>query len=424
MPSSTDTGLPPATAYHRKPLRLVNGLLRISSRIGLGQADLSERGLIEAARRAAGLHFFGDESFREALRRLLHALETEADLNPLGRYLARMSLLRLLRHRLLAQDLLDRHPEILERPVVAPVVIVGLARSGTTRLHRLLASDPGFLHLKAWESVHPVPWPDSFGPGPDPRPVQVAQALRAVLYMGPQIAAVHPLGAMEVEEEVGLLQHAFSSQLFEVMNRVPSFGAWLAENDQTHAYRYMRTLLQIISWYRRDPPDRPWVMKTPQHMQDLDALLRVFPDARLVFTHRDPVQTLGSICSMTWNGMVRDTDHVDPHWIGRDWYAKVVAMLHKTQSLRDTVIDPSRQLDVHYADINRDWQAEVRRIYDWLGRDLSPAALAAMQAWLEGNRQHKHGQHHYSLADFGLDPAQVEAALHFYSDRYGIAREA
>lgn len=422
--TDANRGLPPATGYHRPPIRWLNRLLRYTGKLGLGYADLTEQGLIASARKETGLHFFGDESFREALRRLLHALEHEADLNPLGRYLARISLLRILKHRLLVTDLLDRHPEILDRKLPPPVVIVGLARSGTTRLHRLLASDERFLHIKAWESVNPVPWPGSYNSVRDPRLANVELALKIVLYLSPQIAAVHPLGTMEVEEEVGLIQHAFSSQLFEVMAKVPSFGEWLMQTDQTHAYEYMQTLMKIIGWYRGDDENKPWVMKTPQHMQDLDALMNVFPDARIVFSHRDPVKTLGSICSMTWNSIVRDTDHVDPHWVGREWLGKVQSMLHKTQHIRDEVIPSQNQIDIYYDNINRDWRAEVRRIYGWLGWELTPQALSAMQAWLEGNSQHRHGAHKYSLLDFGLDPARVDRELMFYRQRYDIPYEA
>ncbi|MBW2421703.1 MAG: sulfotransferase, partial [Deltaproteobacteria bacterium] len=285
MAMSQQSALPPATAYHRAPVRLANGALRLLQRVGVGRADLSEEGLIAAARKATGLEEFGDESFRIPMRILLRDLEDEADMNPLGRYLARMSLLRLLKDRLWAEDLFDRHPEILEREIAPPVVVVGLARSGTTRLHRLLASDRRFLHLKAWETVNPVPWPECFGVDPDPRIENIGGALKAILYMSPQIATVHPLGAMEVEEEVGLIEHAFSSQIHEVVHYVPNFANWLMANDQTYAYEYMLKLLKLIEWFRGDEPGCTWVLKTPQHMQDLDALMRVMPGARLVCNH-------------------------------------------------------------------------------------------------------------------------------------------
>ena len=420
--SAPRPGLPPASHYQRWPLRILNGILRPLNRLGIARARLDEDSLIAAARRQSGLRDFGDDSFLEPMRILLDALEREADINPLGRALTRQSLVRLLRNRLLAADLLRRHPEILDRPMPPPVVVVGLARSGTTRLHRLLAADRRFLHLKSWESIHPVPWPDSYGAAVDPRKRNIEQALKAVLYMSPQIAAVHPLGANEVEEEVGLLQHHFSSQIFEVITPVPSFAEWLMTHDQTPAYEYMVKLMKIISWFRDDPPDRPWVLKTPQHMQDLDALMAVFPDARLVFAHRDPVNTVGSICSMAWNSAVRDCNRLDPAAVAADWYRKVERMLRKTIDLRQR-IPAAQQLDVLYADIGSDWRAAVAGIYDWLGMELTGEALAGMEGWVAANAQHKHGRHRYALEDFGLDPAEVDQRLMFYRERYAIPYE-
>lgn len=419
----TKSDLPPATDYQRLPLRLLNALLRPLNRLGIWRARLDEVSLLEAARKQAGLQDFGDESFLVPMRVLLDSLEQQTDLNPLGRALTRQSIIRILRNRLMAEELCKRHPEILERPMPAPVVVVGLARSGTTRLHRLLAADSRFLHLKSWETVHPVPWPDSYGAAVDPRQKNIEQALKAVLYMSPQIATVHPLGAHEVEEEVGLLQHHFSSQIFEVITPVPAFAEWLMSHEQTAAYEYMLKLMKIINWFRDDPPDKPWVMKTPQHMQDLDALMKVFPTARLVFAHRDPVKTMGSICSMAWNSVVRDGDHPDPHVIGADWFRKVDRMLHKTIDLRDSSIARGQQFDVQYADISTDWQAVMSRLYAWLDMELTDAALAGMRTWVDTNVQHKHGAHKYALENFGLDPATVEQRFGFYRKKYGIPYE-
>lgn len=427
MSSIESGGLPPAKAYQRLPVRGLNHVLRVLNRLGLARTRLDDVSLLRAAQKATGLRDFGDERFREPMRLLLEATEEEADLNPVGRVLTRISLLRLLRNRLWAEDLLKRHPEILEREITAPVVVVGLARSGTTRLHRLLAADRRFLHLKAWESVHPVPWPESFRAReqgkPEPRIKSIEDGLKAVLYMSPQIASVHPLGAHEVEEEVGLIQHAFSSQLFEVMTHVPSFGEWLMSHDQTYAYEYMLRLLKIVSWWRGDEPGRTWVLKTPQHMQDLDALMRVFPDARLVCSHRDPIRAVGSACSMAWNSLVRDTDRVDPHWIGREWLGKTRRMLEKTLRVREEMVPAAQQIDVLYHDISVDWDGQAQKIYDFLGIELTGEARRAMDAWLAENAQHKHGAHHYRLADFGLERDEVDRELMFYRELFGIPYE-
>lgn len=416
-------GLPPATAYHRMPLRILNGFLRLANAVGVARVSFSAEALMAKARKDAGLSDFGDDRFIEPFRLLCEGLNNEANLNPTGKLLTRMSIMRLLRHRLLAEELFAKHPEILEREIKAPVVVVGLARSGTTRLHRLLAADQRFLHLKAWESVNPVPLPESFGAEHDPRIKSIEDGLKAVLYMGPQIASVHPLGAHEVEEEVGLIQHAFSSQLFEVQAHLPSFAEYLMAHDQSYAYEYMVRLMKLISWWRNDDEAKPWVLKTPQHMQDLDALMRVFPDARLVCTHRDPIKAVGSACSMTWNAIVRDTDSIDPHWIGREWLAKTDAMLRKTLQVRDTLVPAQQQIDVLYQAISGDWRSEMERIYQFLGMPLTEDALSSMQAWLDSNTQHKHGAHKYQLSDFGLSKDEVEERLSYYRERFAIPLE-
>jgi hypothetical protein len=242
--------------------------------------------------------------------------------------------------------------------------------------------------------------------------------------MSPQIATVHPLGAMEVEEEVGLIEHAFSSQIHEVIHYVPNFAKWLMENDQTYAYEYMLKLLKLIEWFRGDEPGQTWVLKTPQHMQDLDALMRVIPDARLACIHRDPIKAVGSACSMAWNAIVRDTDHVDPFWIGQEWCAKTESMLRKTLRVRDEMVPPEQQIDILYADMNADWRAVMGRIYDFAGMEFSGEAERGMEAWFDENRQHKHGTHKYHLSDFGLDAQEVDERMAFYRERFAIPYES
>jgi hypothetical protein len=419
--------LPGATAYHRKPMKLLNTVLRAVRPLGLARFDLAPDKLIASARRETGLEDFGDGTFLEPMTLLIRSLEEEADLNPIGRFMARANCLRILKHRLYAQDLLQRHPEILERDLGDPVAVVGLARAGTTRLHRLLAADDRFLHLKSWESVYPVPWPACFAARDagqtDPRITALDQALKAVLYMSPQIAAVHPLGTFEVEEEVGLIQHGFASQLFEIQARIPSFAEWLMTHDQSAAYDHLVELLKIIAWWRDDPPSKPWVLKTPQYMQDLDQLLRLFPDAKLVCPHRDPVKVVGSACSMTWNAIVRDSDSVTPDWVGREWLAKIERMLHKTLAIREGQVAPENQYDLLYADITADWQQAMTGVYDFLGLPFTDQARTGMQGWLESNRQHQHGAHRYSLADFGLSRDEVDRRLMFYRERFDIPYE-
>ncbi len=417
-----------ATDYHRTPIRLLNSVLSGASTVGFARFNMDPTVLIATAKEETGLTDFGEEGFLAPMKLLIHSLENEADLNPLGRFMNKSNILRLLKGRLYAQDLIKRHPEILSRTLPDPVVIVGLARSGTTRLHRLMASDSNFLHVKSWESVYPVPYPDCFTARAegeiDPRITAVENGLKAVLYMSPQIAAVHPLDTLGVEEEIGLIQHSFSTQLFEVQAKIPTFSEWLMTHDQTAAYEYMALLLKIISWFRNDPQNKPWLLKSPQHMQDLDALLRVFPNAKLICPHRDPVKVVGSSCSMVWNSIVRDSASVTPEWVGQEWLKKTERMLQKNLNVRAESVSEQNQYDVLYADITADWALAIQGIYDFLGRPFTSDARVAMQGWLDSHRQHQHGAHKYNLTDFGLDPQEVEQRLMFYRKRFNIPFEA
>ena len=419
--------LPRAIDYHRRPMRVLNGVLGAVRPLGLARFELDQDKLLQAARHDTGLEDFGDEAFLQPMSVLIQSLEQEADLNPIGHFLARANILRILKHRLYVQALLQQHPEILQRELGDPVVVVGLARSGTTRLHRLLAADERFLHLQSWESVYPVPWPDSFAAREagttEPRITALDQALKAVLYMSPQIAAVHPLGTFEVEEEVGLIQHGFATQLFEIQARIPTFAEWLMTHNQHAAYDYLVTLLKIVAWWRDDPPGKPWILKSPQYMQDLDELLRIFPGARLLCPHRDPVKVVGSACSMTWNAIVRDSASVTPEWVGQEWLGKIERMLRKTLEVREQQVSRENQYDLLYADISTDWQRSMQGVYGFLDMPFTDQARDSMQEWLAGNRQHKHGAHKYSLSDFGLARDEVDRRLMFYRQRFEIPYE-
>ncbi|MBT7721181.1 MAG: sulfotransferase [Halieaceae bacterium] len=415
-----------ATDYHRLPIRLINGLLRGANAAGFARFELDQRTLLDDARQATGFDDFGDERFLEPLGVLIEATRMQP-LNPLGRFLARANIQRLLQGRLQAEELFKRYPEILAREIPDPIVIVGLARSGTTRLHRLLASDPNLLHLKSWESVYPVPTQEAFAAREagtiDPRITNLDRALKAVLYMSPQIAAVHPLGTLEVEEEIGMLQYGFSTQLFEVINQIPAFAEWSMTHDQHAAYEKMVRLLKLVSWFRGDPEDKPWILKSPQHMQDLNALLHVFPNAQLLCPHRDPIKVVASSCSMAWNSLVRDNDEITPQWVGREWLTKTKRMLHKNLAERDTLATPQQQYDLRYADMTADWEHTIQGVYDFLDRPFTPEAKAGMRAWLAENQQHKHGAHKYSLDQFGLNADTVDKTLMFYRERFDIPYE-
>ena len=381
----------------------------------LPRPELLEEELVERAMRQTGLREFGDPWFRQPMRALIEAVRQEADLNPVGRTVAYVHMLKLLKERLRAEHWFAAFPEIRRRPLPPPVVVVGPMRSGTTRLHRLLAADSRFSHLRMFETICPVP-PGPARPGrgkgeyKDRRHKFASRTLRTLHLANPDTAIIHPTDPFAPEEELGLLVPTAWGMKHEAQWRVPSYGRWCEGQDATPAYRMMADLLRLNSWFRGESSNRPWLLKTPQHTMDLPALLRVFPDARLLFLHRDPAAVVGSSCSLVWNQMLVQSDRVDPSWIGREWLRKTQVKLDRMDEARGDLPD-ARMIDIHYEDMDRDWRGEMRRIYAFLGMDIGPAE-PAMADYLSGYEQESRFQRHrYKLADFGLDAGAVREQL-------------
>lgn len=406
--------------YRPRSIALLNRLGEAAPLGPLG-ARLEVDALIAAARRRSGLERFDGEEFREPLERLVDAIEREARLTATGRLITRTRLVGILKNRLRAQALFEQHPEILDEKVDAPVFIVGLQRTGTTMLQRLLAADPGLRALSSWEALNPAPLARRRWHRRDPRIVQAVRGEKGLRYLAPDFFAIHPVEAEAPEEEVILLDHTFLSTVAESVLHVPSFAAWLEQQDQTPAYRYLAKMLQLLQWQARG--DR-WILKTPHHLEWLDTLLAVFPDARIVQTHRDPVKTLASFCSMIAHGRGVFSDEVDPHEVGAHWSRKTRRQVDRAMAARDaSAAQGGGFLDVSYYDLMADPMAQVQRIYDFIGRPLDERVRGLMLASRQANPQHKHGEHRYRLEDFGLDRDQVEAGFASYRARHAIPRE-
>ena len=416
-----NASLPTPQQMKRLPHKAINLLWSALHTIGIGQITIDENALIAKARKQTGLQDFGDDDFIEPMRRMIEALQHDSQTNPLGDFFTHQNLLRLLKNRLLAEDYFKRFPEILQRDMAPPMAVVGLARSGTTRTHRLLACDDQFLHLKSWESVYPAPFADSFRAKRDPRHVEIDYGLRAVNYMMPHMKSVHPMGVDEVEEEVGLIQHGFVTSLFAAMNIVPSYFAWYLEQSADASYAYMVKLLKLISWFRQDDPDKPWILKTPEHMVNFAPLMKCFPDARIVSTHRDPISVLSSLSSMGWSALVRDYDSIDAVALGQQWKAFQDKSIENYLATRDSGLIQDHQIvDLLYEDINQDWRTEIEKVYRHFNLNLSEQTLTAMEAWMASNQQNKHGKHRHHLEQFGFEAEQVEADYHRYRQRFQI----
>lgn len=383
------------------------------------EVELDVQEMCAIARKQTGLQDFGDPWFLEPLAVMVEALKAEASLNAIGRFAATGQFLKVMRERLWTQHWCDSEPAILAEPLEPPVIVVGPMRSGTTRLHRLLAADERFEHLRFFETVCPVPPPD-FRPGAaDPRPREAGRLLSTVHRLNPRTAVIHPTAPFEPEEELGLLVASAWGMKHEAQWRIPSYSRWSEAKDATPAYRHVARLLRVVRWARGGTSRKPWVLKTPQHMLDLPALLQVFPDARLIFIHRDPDRVVGSSCSLVWNQMTIHSDKVDPAWIGQHWLHKTRLKIDRMQVARSR-IDPRQRIDVLYSDMDADWSAVMQRVYAFLDMDITPA-LPRMKLYLEKARsQHRWQHHRYELSSFGLDPAAVRSQFEGYMQAFDL----
>ncbi|MBC7174568.1 MAG: sulfotransferase, partial [Polyangiaceae bacterium] len=299
-------------------------------------------------------------------------------------------------------------------------VIAGLQRTGTTMLHRLLSEDPGLRALYSWEALSPVP--ADRAPRDSSREARILAARLAengLRYMAPEFFAIHPAEALAPEEEVILLDFSFLSTVPEATLNVPTYSRWLETQDQTPAYEYLRRMLQILMWHT---PRERWVLKTPHHLEWLDTLLAVFPGARIIQTHRDPLKTIASLSSMITHGRGVFSDDVDPHAVGAHWSRKVYRMVDRAMTTREGP-HASQFLDVSYYDLMKAPMHEVERIYGFVGRTLTGDVQLRVDASRDGNKQHRYGRHSYRLEDFGLTAETVEPSIARYRERFAIPKE-
>ena len=380
--------------------------------------DLDADAILADARAAAGLADFGDDSFREAMVVLLRALDGEARLTPIGRAVQRQRVVDLLVNRLRAEACFARHPEIADEAIRAPIVIVGLPRTGTTLLHRTIASDPRMYAARWWECRFPAPIEGAA----DDRVAHAEAEVRAMLEAVPALASMHPLQATAPDEEVLLIEHSFYSSLPESNANVASYAAWLERRDQRPAYRYLHRLLQLLQWQKRRAGIRAerWVLKTPHHLGFADLVLEEFPGAVIVQTHRDPMESIPSICSFIHALWSLASEQVDAKEVGRQWNAKMAHALAHCLTVRDRF--PDRFVDVWFRDAVQDTVGQARRIYAAADVAMTPEAEAAMRAVLATNPREGRPPHLYSLEEFGLTAAGIERDFAAYRERFILGR--
>ena len=399
--------MPKAGAYHR----------------AMPEISLEPEDLLAEARRATGLDDFGDPAYREPFERTCTALDGEGRLNEAGRTAQRQRLIDALGTRALAEYWISAHPEILEERIERPLVIVGLPRTGTTMLHRVIASDPSFDCALWYETRFPSPPRDWDWKSPDPRIAQGRAEVAQTLEFVPDLARVHPWDACQPDEEIMLMEPSFLMPMAEAYADIPSFGAWRRDQDARPAYVYLRRILQLLQWqHRRLGRARPrWVLKAPIHMRYMPLLFETFPGVSVVQTHRDPIESVPSICSMNHYIWQLGADDPDPLSAGAQWSRIFLDGIRACMAFRDGGLD-DRFLDIQFLDTMKDPLGVVARIYEFLDKPLTEFASDQMRRWTEDNAREKRPPHEYTLEKFGLTEAGIERDFGDYRRRHVTPR--
>lgn len=391
------------------------------------QLDLNRDSILAEARQVTGLEDFGPPDFLQRLDLLCDEWGADKELTNLGRLSLRNKLLQHARSRLLIQDVLRRHPEIHAVEIRAPIIVAGLPRSGTTHLLNLMAADSRLRALPLWESYEPVPLPGerALAGGVDPRYQRCADQWQMMQSLSPLLAAMHPMNPDHIHEELELMGPDFASYNYEWLSVSPRWRDHYYACDQTPHYEYMKTVLKILTWQGGDATGAStrWVLKCPQHLEQLRVLRTVFPDATVALTHRDPVSVIQSAATMLAYGQRINRKTVDLDGLISYWSDRILHLLQACVRDRELLPGPG-SIDVLFHEFMADDLAMVERIYASANLAMTDAARTQLKHFLDAHPRGRDGRVVYNLReDFGVDPAQLRARFAFYFDRFPVRVE-
>ena len=387
----------------------INALWKQSYPLGT-KVKLEKDSLIKSARKECGLFDLGTDFWDEPLDQLLYSLNNEARLHPIGRFISKKRLENLLSVRLRAEDYFKKHPEILEQELYPVTVILGLQRTGTTKLQRLLASDPACRSLRSWEALNPAPVNGDDFTGKE-RIKFAKLSENALKYMSPGFFAIHPVEHLAPEEDVLLLDVSFLSTTAEATMHVPSYAAWLEKTDQSMAYEYSAKLMRFLQWQQGA---EKWVLKTPHHLEFPDLVSKYFGDVQFVWTHRNVLEAIPSFLSMVAYSRVLFSNEVDANELAKHWVRKISYMLDKAMEFRKNPANNKKFVDLSYRELVSDSFAALTKIYAHHDEIISPELARIFKETEANSPKGKYGSHHYELSDFRID----EAFIHSYTEAY------
>ena len=373
--------------------------------------------LIDRARRAAALEDFGAESFREGLEILVASADSQARLNDQGRAMFDAEVVGYLCRRLEIEHWYGLHPEIDDEEIAAPLIGLGLPRTGSTALHCTLAEDPGVRYIRNWEHNAPCPPPETATEHTDPRIEQAAARIALTDKLSPRLKAMVPVSPTAAMECHAFMNFDFKSQTFQSHLRIPAYAHWLLhEADLEPTYRYVKRVMKLLQW--RCPPKR-WRLKSPSHAPYVDIVQKTFPDARFWMTHRPVSAVLPSVVDVYAELSQPYTDELDYAYlraVNEDYWS---VGLRKLIAFRDRGAD-SRFFDIHFADFQAEPMRVVEQLYAFLGEDLTDEARRRMEAWRLSMPVDKAARQANDAAALGVDIPAMRERFRFYSERFGL----
>ena len=401
-------------------LRALNAAGAAAARAGWKRPKLDAGALVRDARRQTGLEDFGDPGYRTGLEALVESLEAEAELTTFGRLVLKKMLTRFLAVRLAVQDWHARHPSAARETIAAPWVIAGLPRTGTALLSHLLELDPRNRSLLGWEALDPVPPGDPSSPEIQARISRAEKDDEQLNQLIPPLRAMHPMEPTLPTECVTLFACDFRSMLFSTQSPVPGYARWLRDTEMDSAYAFHRTTLQLLQHQREV---LRWSLKTPQYLWSLPALFRTYPDARVIWTHRDPRKVVPSVASLNMAFYKTFTRNPDPVAVGREWNRELAAGVHKGMEF-DAQASPDWCAHLLYEELMEDPIGALRQIYTLFGDELRDDHAEAIRDWLARRPQSTFGRHRYDARDFGMDTDEIAATFAHYTERFHIPQES
>ena len=371
--------------------------------------------ILDQAKSETGLSDLGEPLFFEGLNRLINSINNEANLNEIGIQAQPIRIQGLLSNRLRFEEDLKKFPEILDQEIIAPIVIVGLPRTGSTMTHRLLASDPNHTAMLWWEGRYPALLPGEKRGDIEARMELGKAEVDAVVAASPEALDIHPWDYKGADEEILLLEHNFLSTVPESFMALPSYSEWIEEQDHTLAYEDLKKFIQYLQWQNPGREKKRWVLKSPHHLGFIDKMISVFPDAKIIQTHRDPIKTVPSFCSMCANLFEPLTTNFDKVFIGKHWSNKLTRALNHCMNISEQ--HPDNFLDLEFLNMIKDPIDEMKKIYEFIGEPFGEKTEVAMEAWREENK-HEMGAHKYSLEEYDLTELQINDNFAKYQQKY------